>query len=247
MATRLRPLRCGSTSSEHRQPRGHHHRPGFVGQHSTRSRAITRPRPGSGVRPETMDRGLDARAGLHYGSTMSQTVRGGDLPCERPTCRTCRHRHPRPRAGRGRGRHSGVRCSPHRPHLPGGRESTTNTRSTRDTRPRASSKQSARASLAWPRRFRDPQLARRVRTVSRLQTRPSWYCFDTFNADQKMTLTDGTDFTPHSESGRSPTSPWFTRPSAPGRRRSRSRRGGSAGLRRHGRYRRSYQHRCRRS
>ena len=46
------------------------------------------------------------------------------------------------------------------------------------------------------RRFRDPELARRVRPVPGLQTRPAAYCFDTFNADQKMTLTDGTELTP---------------------------------------------------
>ena len=29
-----------------------------------------------------------------------------------------------------------------------------------------------------------------------LQTRTPWYCFDTFNASQRMTLTDGTELTP---------------------------------------------------
>ena len=41
-----------------------------------------------------------------------------------------------------------------------------------------------------------------------------WYCFDTFNASQKMTLTDGTVLTPRSASAPSPTRRWCTRASA---------------------------------
>ncbi|EUA91419.1 S-(hydroxymethyl)mycothiol dehydrogenase domain protein [Mycobacterium ulcerans str. Harvey] len=44
--------------------------------------------------------------------------------------------------------------------------------------------------------------------------RPS-YCFDTFNAEQKMTLTDGTELTPALASGHSPTRRWCTPANAP--------------------------------
>ena len=46
------------------------------------------------------------------------------------------------------------------------------------------------------RRFRGPELARGVRAVPGMPTGRPWYCFDTFNAEQKMTLTDGTELTP---------------------------------------------------
>ncbi|STZ87664.1 mycothiol-dependent formaldehyde dehydrogenase [Mycolicibacterium fortuitum] len=40
-------------------------------------------------------------------------------------------------------------------------------------------------------------------------------CFDTHNAAQKMTLTDGTELTRPWASAHSPTRPWFTKGSAP--------------------------------
>lgn len=43
----------------------------------------------------------------------------------------------------------------------------------------------------------------------------SHLCFDTFNATQKMTLTDGTELTPPWASAPSPTRPWSTRANAP--------------------------------
>jgi S-(hydroxymethyl)mycothiol dehydrogenase len=42
-----------------------------------------------------------------------------------------------------------------------------------------------------------------------------WYCFNTHNAAQKMTLTDGTELSPRSASARSSTRRWCTRASAP--------------------------------
>ena len=47
------------------------------------------------------------------------------------------------------------------------------------------------------RRLRDPQLAGGLRAVPRLPARASrWYCFNTHNAAQKMTLADGTELSP---------------------------------------------------
>ena len=46
------------------------------------------------------------------------------------------------------------------------------------------------------RRLRDPELARGVRPVPRCKRGRPWHCFDTFNAEQPMTLTDGTELTP---------------------------------------------------
>ena len=42
-----------------------------------------------------------------------------------------------------------------------------------------------------------------------------WYCFDTFNASQPMTLADGTELTP-ALGTRSPIRPWYTSANAPG-------------------------------
>ena len=46
------------------------------------------------------------------------------------------------------------------------------------------------------RRLRHPQLARGVRACRACQRGRPWYCFNTFNATQKMTLTDGTELSP---------------------------------------------------
>ena len=42
-----------------------------------------------------------------------------------------------------------------------------------------------------------------------------WYCFNTFNATQKMTLEDGTELSPRWASARSSTRPWSRPVSAP--------------------------------
>ncbi len=42
-----------------------------------------------------------------------------------------------------------------------------------------------------------------------------WYCFDTFNASQPMTLTDGTELTQHSASVRLQRKPLCTKGNAP--------------------------------
>ena len=47
-----------------------------------------------------------------------------------------------------------------------------------------------------PGRLRDPQLAGGLRPVPGLRRGKPWYCFNTHNAKQKMTLTDGTELSP---------------------------------------------------
>ena len=73
---------------------------------------------------------------------------------------------------------------------------------------------------AWRRRggtgrLRGAELARGLRTVPGLQARPPQYCFDTFNATQKMTSPTAPSSPRRWASAPSPTRPWSTRASAP--------------------------------
>ena len=115
----------------------------------------------------------------------------------------------RPRPGRGGRRRAGLRCLPHRPHLPRG--------GINDDYPFLLGHGAAGVVeavgegvtavapgdfviLNWR------AVCGQCRACKR--GRP-WYCFATFNAEQKMTLTDGTELTPPWASARSPTRPWF--------------------------------------
>ena len=82
----------------------------------------------------------------------------------------------------------GLRRLPHRPALPRGRHQRrlpvpARPRGRRCRRVGRRGRHRRRA-----RRLRHPQLARRLRRLPRLPPRRPWYCFNTHNATQKMTL-----------------------------------------------------------
>ena len=128
---------------------------------------------------------------------MPQTRHGRHRPSEGRPGRGGDDRRPRPRPGRGRRRHPRVRRLPHRPALPRGRHQR---RLPVPARPRGRRRRRGGRAPASP---TSPPATSSSSTGARCaataapaaRARP-WYCFDTHNATQKMTLTDGTELTP---------------------------------------------------
>ena len=171
--------------------------------------------PGSGPTPGMVE--THHRSGLPGGNACSRS-RPSSREAKGAAGRADHDQRARPGSGRGAGEGAGLRGLPHRPALPRGRDQRRLPVPARPRGRRASSRRSGRTSRPSRRATSWSSTGARSAASCRACNRGEpWYCFDTHNATQKMTLPRETAPSCRRRwaSARSPRRPWSPPASAP--------------------------------